>query len=322
MHAIQVNRHGGPDVLEYTEVPSPDAGIGELLVRPTKIGVNYIDTYFREGIYATDVPYIPGSEGAGRVVTVGCGVRDFAPGDRVAWCLVNNSYAEYVRVPAAQAIKIPDSLEDSVAASALLQGLTAHYLIHSTHHATAGDYVLVHAGAGGVGQLLVQMASAQGYNVIATAGTQEKRDIARALGARHVVSYEETKRETIRRLSDGGVAVVFDGVGKATFDTSLSVLRPRGMLVAYGAASGPIPPFDLQRLNAGGSLFVTRPSLGHYIATREELEWRAGEVLGALETGQLRLTVGAEFGLSEAAAAHRALESRQTIGSIVLDPLR
>lgn len=322
MHAVQVSRHGGPDVLEYTDVTDPEAGIGSLLVRPERIGVNYIDTYFRSGTYETELPYIPGREGAGKVVTVGAGVHDFVPGDRVAWCTVDSSYAEYVDVPAAWAVKVPEALDAAVAASALLQGLTAHYLIHDTHNAKPGDYVLVHAGAGGVGQLLVQMATTLGYHVIATASTCEKRDIVRALGARHVVSYDDATTDTIRTLSDGGVRVAFDGVGQATFDTSLSVLRPRGTLVAYGAASGPIAPFDLQRLNSGGSLFVTRPTLAHYIATREEFEWRASEVLGALERGELTLTVGAEFGLSEAAAAHRALEARETVGSVVLDPLR
>lgn len=322
MHAIEVSAHGGPEVLEYTEVADPEPGIGELLVRPARVGVNYIDTYFREGIYSTDLPYIPGSEGAGVVVTTGAGVSRFHAGDRVAWCNVDSSYAEYVKVPAAKAIAVPDGIDDSVAASVLLQGLTAHYLIHDTHRAEPGDYVLVHAGAGGVGQLLVQMAAQAGFHVIATTSTAEKAEIVRSLGARHVVYYEDATVATIRRLSDGGVRTAFDGVGRATFDTSLESLLPRGTLVAYGAASGPIPPFDVQRLNSGGSLFLTRPTLAHYIASREELEWRAGEVFAALGSGELSLQVGAEFPLSQAADAHRALESRQTVGSIVLDPLR
>lgn len=321
MYAIEVSTHGGPEVLEYTEVPDPEPGIGELLVRPARVGVNYIDTYFREGIYSTDLPYIPGSEGAGVVVTVGSGVTRFRPGDRVAWCNAPSSYAEYVRVPAAAAVAVPEGISDSVAASALLQGLTAHYLLHDTHRAQPGDYVLVHAGAGGVGQLLVQMASRAGYHVIATTSTAQKAEIVRSLGARHVVYYEDATVSTLRHLSDGGVVTAFDGVGKTTFDTSLASLRPRGTLVAYGAASGPIPPFDVQRLNSGGSLFLTRPTLAHYIATREELEWRAGDVFGALASGELSLQVGAEFALSQAAEAHRALEARQTVGSIVLDPL-
>lgn len=321
MYAIVVFSHGGPDVLEYAEVKDPEPGIGEILVRPVRIGVNYIDTYFREGIYPRETPYIPGDEAAGVVVTVGTGVSEFAPGDRVAWCRAGSSYAQYVRVPAAHAVKVPDELSDEVAASALLQGMTAHYLVNDTHHAAPGDYVLVHAGAGGVGQLLIQMCVAKGYRVIATTSTDEKAAIARARGAQAVLRYEDATPETITRMSDGGVATVFDGVGASTFNNSLGSLRVRGTMVLYGAASGPVPPFDIQRLNSGGSLSLTRPSLGHFIATRDEFLERANEVLGALSRGELILEVGATFPLSEAARAHRALESRATTGSIVLDPL-
>lgn len=321
MHAIVVFSHGGPDVLEYAEVKDPEPGIGEILVRPVRIGVNFIDTYFREGLYPRETPYIPGDEGAGVVVTVGTGVSDFSPGDRVAWCRAESSYAQYVRVPAAHAVKVPDELSDDVAASALLQGMTAHYLVNDTHRAVPGDYVLVHAGAGGVGQLLIQMCVRKGFKVIATTSTDDKAQIARAKGAQAVLRYEDATPETITRMTDGGVATVFDGVGASTFDNSLSSLRARGTMVLYGAASGPVPPFDIQRLNSGGSLQLTRPTLAHFISTREEFLVRANDVLGALARGELVLDVGATFPLSEAVRAHRALQSRATTGSIVLDPL-
>lgn len=321
MHAIVVFTHGGPDVLEYAEVKDPEPGIGEILVRPVRIGVNYIDTYFREGLYPRETPYIPGDEAAGVVVTVGTGVSEFAPGDRVAWCRAESSYAQYVRVPAAHAVKVPEELSDEVAASALLQGITAHYLVNDTHRAAPGDYVLVHAGAGGVGQLLIQMCVSKGFKVIATTSTDDKAEIARSRGAQAVLRYEEATPETIKRMSDGGVATVFDGVGASTFNNSLGSLRARGTMVLYGAASGPVPPFDIQRLNAGGSLQLTRPSIAHFISTREEFLERAEAVLGALASGELSLDVGATFPLSEAARAHRALQSRATTGSIVLDPL-
>ncbi|WP_333619273.1 quinone oxidoreductase family protein [Dietzia sp.] len=321
MHAIVVFKHGGPEVLEYSEVKDPEPGIGELLVRPLRIGVNYIDTYYREGIYSRETPYIPGDEGAGVVVGVGTGVSEFAPGDRVAWSSAPSSYAQYVCVPAARAVPVPDSLPDEIAASALFQGMTAHYLVNDTHRAKEGDFVLVHAGAGGVGQLLIQMCVQQGLRVIATASTPEKVAIAKSRGAEIVLSYEEATGTTIRRLTDGGVETVFDGVGAATFDSSLDSLRVRGTFVLYGAASGPVPPFDLQRLNSGGALSITRPSLAYFVRNREELLERSGAVLSALESGDLELEVGATFPLSQAAEAHRALEGRKTQGSIVLDPL-
>ena len=320
MHAIVVFSHGGPDVLEYAEVKDPEPGIGEILVRPVRIGVNFIDTYFREGLYPRETPYIPGDEGAGVVVTVGTGVSDFSPGDRVAWCRAESSYAQYVRVPAAHAVKVPDELSDDVAASALLQGMTAHYLVNDTHRAVPGDYVLVHAGAGGVGQLLIQMCVSKGFKVIATTSTDDKAQIARAKGAQAVLRYEDATPETITRMTDGGVATVFDGVGASTFDNSLSSLRARGTMVLYGAASGPVPPFDLQRLNAGGSLSVTRPSLGHFLRTPDERAWRYGELFAAIEAGELDVRIGARFPLAEAAEAHRALEGRETTGKVILEP--
>lgn len=322
MRAIQITEHGSADVLTPVDIDAPTPGPGEVLVRTTAIGVNYIDTYFREGIYQTDLPFIPGSEGAGVVEAIGEGTRDLVVGDKVAWCQVPGSYAQYVVAPADSLIAVPDGVEDRVAASMLLQGLTAHYLITDTHRARGGDTVFITAGAGGVGQLLIQMAVARGYRVITTTSTQEKADLCRSLGAHHVLLYSEATPEAIRELSEDGVAVAFDGVGATTFDTSLALLQPRGTLVLFGAASGPVPPVDPQRLNAAGSVFLTRPSLAHFIATTEEYRERAAEVMEALLDGTLRLTVGSSFDLSDSADAHRALQSRQTTGSIILDPRR
>ncbi|MET3860009.1 NADPH2:quinone reductase [Dietzia sp. 2505] len=322
MRAVRISEHGGPDVLEPVEVRTPSTGPGEVLVRTTSIGVNYIDTYFREGIYQTALPYIPGSEGAGVVDAVGVGTPDLVTGDRVAWCQVPGSYAQYVVAPAEALVAVPDAVSDSVAASMLLQGLTAHYLITDTHRAHGGDAVLITAGAGGVGQLLIQMAVARGYRVITTTSTESKAQICRDLGAHHVLLYPEATPERIRELSGGGVEVVFDGVGRDTFDTSLASLGRRGTLVLFGAASGPVPPVDPQRLNAAGSVFLTRPKLGDFIATAEEYRERAAEVMEGLVDGSLVLDVGSTFGLTDAAQAHRALQSRGTTGSITLDPSR
>lgn len=322
MRAVRISEHGGPDVLESVEVDSPTPGPGEVLVRTTSIGVNYIDTYFREGVYQTALPYIPGSEGAGVVEAVGAGTPDLVTGDRVAWCQAPGSYAQYVVAPAESLVTVPDGVSDSVAASMLLQGLTAHYLITDTHRAHGGDTVLITAGAGGVGQLLIQMAVARGYRVITTTSTESKAQICRELGAHQVLLYPEATPERVRELSGGGVEVVFDGVGRDTFDTSLASLERRGTLVLFGAASGPVPPVDPQRLNAAGSVFLTRPKLGDFIATTEEYRDRAAEVMEGLVDGSLVLDVGATFGLTDAAQAHRALQSRRTTGSITLDPSR
>ena len=322
MRAVRISEHGGPDVLEPVELETPSPGPGEVLVRTTSIGVNYIDTYFREGIYQTALPYVPGSEGAGVVDALGVGTPDLVTGDRVAWCQVPGSYAQYVVAPAEALVAVPDEASDGVAASMLLQGLTAHYLITDTHRAHGGDAVLITAGAGGVGQLLIQMAVARGYRVITTTSTESKAQICRGLGAHHVLLYPEATPERIRELSGGGVAVVFDGVGRDTFDTSLASLERRGTLVLFGAASGPVPPVDPQRLNAAGSVFLTRPKLGDFIATTEEYRERAAEVMEGLVDGSLVLDVGATFGLVDAAQAHRALQSRRTTGSITLDPSR
>lgn len=322
MRAIQISRHGGPDVLTPVDLEIPAPGPGEALVRTSTIGVNYIDTYFREGVYATDLPYVPGSEGAGVVEALGEGTAGLAVGDRVAWCQAPGSYAQYVAVPADRLVTVPDGVDDDVAASMLLQGLTAHYLVTDTHRAERGDWILVTAGAGGVGQLLIQMAVARGLRVITTTSTDEKASLCRDLGAEHVLRYSEATPERVRELSGGGVATVFDGVGRDTFDASLASLRRRGTLVLFGAASGPVPPVDPQRLNAAGSVFLTRPTLADYIATSEEFRARAAEVMDGLVGGILRLSVGATFPLSEAGDAHRALESRATTGSIVVDPAR
>ncbi|UVE95488.1 quinone oxidoreductase [Dietzia sp. B32] len=322
MRAIEISGHGGPEVLTPVEVDTPSPGPGEVLVRTTAVGVNYIDTYFREGIYSRELPFVPGSEGTGVVEEVGEGTPDLVVGDRVAWCQVPGSYAQYVVAPAESLVTVPEGVDDEVAASMLLQGLTAHYLITDTHRAVPGDTVLITAGAGGVGQLLIQMATVHGYRVITTTSTEEKAQLCRNLGAHHVLLYPEATPDRVRELSDGGVSVVFDGVGRDTFDDSLASLARRGTLVLFGAASGPVPPVDPQRLNAAGSVFLTRPSLGDFIAGTAEFRERAAEVLEGIVDGSLRLSVGAGFALSDAAEAHRALQSRQTTGSVVLHPTR
>ena len=322
MRAIEISRHGGPEVLTSVEVGVPSPGPGEVLVRTTAIGVNYIDTYFREGLYAHDLPFIPGSEGAGVVEKLGEGTPDLTVGDRVSWCQVPGSYAQYVVAPAESLVTVPEGIDDEVAASMLLQGLTAHYLITDTHRAVPGDTVMITAGAGGVGQLLIQLATTHGYQVITTTSTEEKAELCRNLGAHHVLLYPDATPEKVRELSGGGVSVVFDGVGRDTFDDSLASLARRGTLVLFGAASGPVPPVDPQRLNVAGSVFLTRPSLGDFIADTTEFRDRAGEVLEGIVDGSLRLSVGATYGLSEAVEAHRALQSRETTGSVTLDPAR
>lgn len=322
MRAIRISQHGGPDVLETVELDTPSPGVGEVLIRATTVGVNYIDTYLRQGTYPRDLPFIPGSEGSGVIEQIGEDTRDLLPGDRVAWCQVPGSYAEYVVAPAEALIAVPDEISDEVAASMLLQGLTAHYLVTDTHRAHGGDTVLITAGAGGVGQLLIQLAVTHGFRVITTTSTEEKAEVCRSLGAHHVLQYADATPERVRELSDGGVATVFDGVGLDTFDSSLASLARRGSLVLFGAASGPVPPVDPQRLNAAGSVFLTRPTLADFIAENREYRERAAEVMEGIVDGSLRLSVGATFGLSEAAEAHRALESRETTGSVTLDPAR
>ncbi|HET8994726.1 MAG TPA: quinone oxidoreductase [Rhodococcus sp. (in: high G+C Gram-positive bacteria)] len=321
MRAIQVAQHGGPEVLVPAELPDPEPGPGDLLVRTEAIGVNFIDTYFRTGMYSTDLPHIPGSEGTGTVVAIGADVDDISVGQRVAWCAAPGSYAELVRVPASVAVPVPDTVPAEQAASVLLQGMTAHYLIESTYPAQPGDTVLVHAGAGGVGLLLTQLAVAKGVRVITTVSTDEKETLSREAGAAEVLRYGEDLAEQVRARTGGdGVAAVYDGVGAATFEASLASLRIRGTLALFGAASGAVPPFDLQRLNPAGSLFVTRPTLAHHTLTREELLWRSGDVFAAIAAGTLDIRVGATYPLADAARAHTDLESRRTTGSIVLLP--
>lgn len=321
MRAIEVAQHGGPDVLTPVDVPDPVAGPGDVLVRTDAIGVNFIDTYFRTGLYGTALPYVPGSEGTGTVVAVGEDVDDLTVGQRVAWADAPGSYAELVRVPARVAVPVPDGVPAPQAASALLQGMTAHYLVESTYAAQPGDTILVHAGAGGVGLLLTQLAVAKGVRVITTVSSDEKEELSRGAGAAEVLRYGDDLPEQVRALTGGdGVAAVYDGVGAATFEASLASLRIRGTLALFGAASGPVAPFDLQRLNPAGSLFVTRPTLAHHVRTRDELLWRAGDVFTALAGGALHVRVGATYPLDEAARAHSDLAGRRTTGSIVLLP--
>ncbi|MTE15122.1 quinone oxidoreductase family protein [Nocardia aurantiaca] len=321
MRAIQVSEHGGPEVLRYAEVPDPQVGPGQLLVRTQAIGINFIDTYIRTGRYPQSVPYIPGAEGSGVVTAVGADVTEFEVGDRVAWAAAPGSYAEQVVVPAAVAIPVPDGVDAQVAASALLQGMTAHYLVESIYKPEPGETVLVHAGAGGVGLILTQLLAARGVRVITTVSTDDKEKLSRDAGAAEVLRYDEDIAARVRELTDGvGVAAAYDGVGASTFEASLASTRIRGMVALFGAASGPVPPFDLQRLNALGSLFVTRPTLVHYTRDRAELLWRAGDIMNAIADGMLRVRIGGSYPLARAEQAHRDLEGRKTTGSIVLVP--
>jgi NADPH:quinone reductase len=320
--AVLVRSTGGPEVLEYTDVEPGKAGAGELVVAVGAAGVNYIDTYHRSGLYPLDLPIRLGGEGCGTVTAVGDGVTGFAVGDRVAWHDGQGSYAEETVIKAANALHVPEGVDDETAAATLLQGLTAHYLAASTYPIHAGDTVLVHAAAGGVGLLLVQLAKSRGARVIGTVSTAAKEAIAREAGADEVIRYTEVDFVTeVERLTDGvGVNAVYDGVGKDTFDGSLSVLKPRGYLVLFGASSGPVPPVDPQRLNAAGSVFLTRPTLKHHVATREELEWRAGELFAAILDGSLKVAVGGRYPLAEARRAHEDLQGRKTTAKLLLIP--
>jgi NADPH2:quinone reductase len=319
MKSIQVNVPGGPENLQLVDIPTPRPGPGQALVRLAASGVNFIDIYFRTGLYKADLPIAIGSEGAGTVEAVGEGVTEVAPGDRVAYAMARGSYAEYAVVPGAQLVKIPAHLDFQSAAAAMLQGMTAHYLTHSTFAPKAGDTCLVHAAAGGAGGLIVQMAKNLGARVLGTVSTAEKAQIARQSGADEVILYTEREFDVeARRLTGGrGVDVVYDSVGKTTFEKSLNALRPRGTLALFGQSSGSVPAFDPAIL-AKGSLFLTRPGLPHYLLTREELLWRAGEVLDAIDAGKLRLRIDRTYPLADAAAAHRDLESRKTAGKLLL----
>ena len=322
MKAIQIRQIGGPEVLALADVPAPMPKAGEVLVKVHASGVNFIDVYYREGRYKTDLPFIDGQEGAGIVEAVGDGVTDFKPGDAVTWCHVLGSYAEYAAVPAAMLIHVPQHLDLKLAAAVMLQGMTAHYLAHSTFPLKSGDTALVHAAAGGVGLLLTQMAAQAGAQVIATVSTEEKAKLAREAGAAEVILYTKTDFEAeTKRLTGGrGVNVVYDSVGKTTFEKSLNTLRPRGMLVLYGGSSGAVPPFDLIELSTKGSLFVTRPTLKHYTLTRDELLARAGAVLTSVEAGRLKVRMEHTYPLSEARQAHLDLEGRRTTGKLLLIP--
>jgi NADPH2:quinone reductase len=320
MRAVRVEAHGGPEVLVPADVPDPSPGEGEVLVDVGAAGVNYIDTYVRSGLYPATLPTVPGLEGAGTVLGVGSGVGDVAVGDRVAFCDGPGAYAQRAVIPAARVVPVPDALSTEQAAAALLQGMTAHYLVHDTHPVAPGDAVLVHAGAGGMGLLLCRMASSLGATVITTTSTEEKGELAREAGAHHVLRYEGFA-DRVRELTDGrGVAVVYDGVGATTFDESLRALRVRGVMALYGAASGPVPPVDPQRLNSGGSLYLTRPSLGWHVMTTEALRHRAASVFGSVVDGTLPVRVGARYALDDAAQAHRDLEGRATTGKLLLVP--
>ncbi len=320
MNAIRVHHYGGPEVLRYETVPDPTPAPHEAVVRIEYAGVNYIDTYHRAGLYKVPLPFTLGSEGAGVVTAVGSDVDTLRPGDRVAYTGVLGSYAEFAAVPADRLVRLPETVSTRQAAACMLQGMTAHYLATSTYPLRVGETCLVHAAAGGVGLLLTQVAKLRGAHVIGTVSTEEKARLAREAGADHVILYTEQDFEVeVKRITGGrGVDVVYDSVGRATFEKSLNCLRPRGMLVLFGQSSGPVPSFDPQVLNQKGSLFLTRPSLAHYIATREELAERAGDVLKWVGTGQLKLRTEFEFPLAEAAAAHRALEGRQTTGKVLL----
>ena len=322
MQAIQVTKVGGPEVLTPAELPVPTAKPNEAVVQIKAAGVNFIDVYLREGRYPTPLPFVSGQEAAGVVTEIGSEVTNVKSGDRVAYTSTLGSYAEYAAVPANRLVKIPDELDFDQAAAAMLQGMTAHYLLHSSYPLKQGETALIHAAAGGVGLLLVQMAKTIGARVIATAGTQEKAQLARDAGADECITYTEADFETeTQRLTGGsGVHVVYDGVGKETFDKDLNVLRPRGYLVLFGGSSGAVPPFDLIRLSQKGSLFITRPTLAHYTATREELEWRANDVLQAIVRGELKLRIHKIYPLAEAAQAHRDLEGRKTTGKLLLKP--
>lgn len=322
MKAIRVHQHGGPEVLTYEDAPDPSPAPDQAVVKIDAAGVNFIDIYFRTGLYKTDLPFTNGQEGAGVVTAVGSDVSDLQPGDRVAYAGVAGSYAEYAAVPAARLVKLPDGVDTRNAAAVMLQGMTVHYLTHSTFPLKPGHTALIHAAAGGVGLLLVQVAKMRGARVIGTCSTQEKAAKVREAGADEVILYTEQDFETeVKRITDGeGVHVVYDPVGKTTWEGSLNCLRPRGMAVFFGNASGPVPPVEPLALTSRGSLFMTRPSLAHYAAKREELLERASDVLGWVSSGKVNVNIGETFPLSEAGEAQRKLAARLTSGKLLLLP--
>jgi len=323
MHAIEVAQTGGPEVLNYVEKDTPTPGPGQVLIKAEAIGVNFIDTYFRSGLYPRETPFVVGSEVCGTVAAVGADVAALALGDRVVTANTVGAYADFSLAPADYVAYVPDEVAPDAVASALLKGMTAHYLLKSVYAVQSNDTILVHAGAGGVGLILTQWATSLGTKVITTASTPEKAELSRRAGAVEVLEYPEDPEEfgaTVKRLSGGGVAAVYDGVGASTFEASLASLAVRGTLALFGAASGPVPAFDPQRLNTAGSVFLTRPSLGAYTRTADEFAWRAGELINAIADGSISITVSERYPLAEAARAHTDLQGRKTVGSVVLVP--
>lgn len=322
MKAIRVHQPGGKEALVYEEAPVPDPGPGQARVRVETAGVNFIDVYHRTGLYPLETPFVPGQEGAGSVDAVGEGVEGLKEGDRVAWAMHGGSYAQYAVVPAWKLAPLPERIDADTAAALMLQGMTAHYLTHSVFPLKPGHRALVHAAAGGVGLLLVQMAKRLGATVFATVGGEEKAALAKQAGADETILYRETDfAEAVSELTGGeGVDVVYDSVGQATFEGSLKCLRPKGMLVSFGQSSGSVPPLDVQRLSAGGSLFLTRPTLAHYAASREEIAERTGDLFKWAADGSLAVRIDSAFPLREAAQAHERLESRLSSGKILLRP--
>jgi len=322
MKAIQVSQPGPPEAMQLVDIPTPEPKPNEALVKIAAIGVNFIDVYHREGRYKLPIPFTPGSEMSGTVTKVGAEVKDLKPGDRVAQTGVVGTYAEYQSVPADRLVKLPDHVDFKTAAAAMLQGATMHYLMRSTYPLKAGDTALVHAAAGGMGLLLTQFGKRIGARIIGTAGSDEKVKMAKQNGADDVINYSnhDFVAEVKRLTNNKGVDVVYDGVGKSTFEGSLNCLRPRGYMVLFGGASGAVPPFDPLVLTQKGSLFLTRPSLTNYIVTREELLWRMNEVLGLIASGDLKIHIGQTYKLADAPQAHRDLESRKTTGKTILLP--
>jgi NADPH2:quinone reductase len=322
MKAVQVKKPGGPEALELVDLPTPQPKANEAVVKVSAAGVNFIDVYQREGRYKVPLPFIAGQEGAGVVTAVGVEAKSVKAGDRVAWTGVQGGYTEYAVIPVDRLVAIPKGLDDRQAAATMLQGMTAHYLSHSTYAIKRGDTVLVHAAAGGVGLLLVQMAHNTGARVLATVSTEEKAKLARGAGADDVILYTQSdfESETMRLTGGKGVDAVYDSVGKTTFEKGLNVLRPRGIMVLYGGSSGAVPPFDPITLTSKGSLYLTRPSLMHYMVTREELETRAEAVFAMIVAGKLKLRIEHTYPLAEAQRAHRDLEGRKTTGKLLLLP--
>jgi NADPH2:quinone reductase len=325
MHAIEVGKTGGPDVLVSVDKPQPSPVAGEVLIKAEAIGINYIDTYFRSGLYPRQLPFVVGVEVAGTVAAVGDDVAALNVGDRVVTAAADGAYADFCTAPADFVAFVPDGVDSAVAAAVLLKGMTTQYLLRSVYAVQAGDALLVHAGAGGVGLLLTQWATALGARVITTTSTPAKAELSRAVGASAVLDYPGADPAEfgarVRGLTDGrGVAAVYDGVGATTFDASLASLAVRGTLALFGAASGPVPPVDPQRLNAAGSVYLTRPALAHFLRSADEFGWRAGAVLDAVAEGTISVHVSRRYALADAAQAHRDLQARKTVGSIVLEP--